>query len=203
MSTDIPPRLQNLLAQARALEAEIEAELEARRDALGLRIEAGRAVFDREIVDRQRAARQKFFAYIAEIRPLVFVTAPVIYSVILPFLLIDLWVTLYQWICFPIYGIPKVRRRDHIVIDRHHLAYLNWLEKLNCIYCGYGNGVASYVREVSARTEAYWCPIKHARRWHGAHEHYAGFLDYGDEADFVAKWEASRDRLRQGDAAGE
>ena len=192
-------RLQALLASARALEDEIEDELDARRAALGLRLERGRAAFDTEVRRRHRAARQKFLDYVRGIRPMVLLTAPVIYSVIVPFVLADLWITLYQRICFPVYGIPRVARRDHIVLDRHQLGYLNTLEKLNCLYCSYGNGVASYMREVAARTEAYWCPIKHARRWKGAHEHYGTFMDYGDETDFVAKWEASRDRLRRGE----
>jgi hypothetical protein len=91
-------------------------------------------------------------------------SAPIVYSVLLPFMLIDLWVTLYQRICFPIYGIARVRRADYIAVDRWKLAYLNTIEKANCDYCGYVNGLLSYVREVSARTEQYWCPIKHARR---------------------------------------
>ena len=30
----------------------------------------------------------------------------------------------------------RVRRSRYFVIDRHHLAYLNGIEKLNCVYCG-------------------------------------------------------------------
>ena len=55
-------------------------------------------------------------------------SAPIIYSVALPFLLLDLWVTLYQWICFPIYGIPYVRRSDYVALDRRKLGYLNGIE---------------------------------------------------------------------------
>ena len=73
-----------------------------------------------------------------------------------------------------------MRRRDYLVFDRHHLAYLNALEKLNCAYCSYANGLIAYVREIASRTEQYWCPIKHARRLIGAHANYATFEDYGD-----------------------
>ena len=59
---------------------------------------------------------------------------------IVPFVLLDLFVTIYQAVCFPVYGIPKVERRTYLVFDRHHLAYLNALEKLNCAYCAYANG---------------------------------------------------------------
>ena len=72
------------------------------------------------------------------------------------------------------------KRDDYIAIDRHRLGYLNAIEKLNCVYCGYSNGVIAYVREIAARTEQYWCPIKHARRVIGSHPRYAMFDDYGD-----------------------
>ncbi|MGC4081537.1 MAG: hypothetical protein QM736_05325 [Vicinamibacterales bacterium] len=79
--------------------------------------------------------------------------APVIYSLLLPFALLDMWVTVYQWICFPLYRIPLVRRREYLTFDRQTLLYLNPLEKLNCVFCGYVNGLVAYVREVGARTE--------------------------------------------------
>jgi hypothetical protein len=106
--------------------------------------------------------------------------SPVIYSLLLPMIVLDLWVTFYQHICFRAYGIPLVRRSTYILLDRRHLAYLNGIEKLNCIYCGYGNGVFAYAREVASRTEQFWCPIKHALRVRDPHQRYAKFLDYGD-----------------------
>ncbi|MCB1359392.1 MAG: hypothetical protein KDK53_23740, partial [Maritimibacter sp.] len=180
-------KLQELARRAGEIEVELEAEIARRRAALGGRLVRGRMVFEAEVLDRHRAARENLLDYIRAIRLRDMATAPVIYSLIVPFVLVDLWVTLYQRICFPAYGIPRVRRRDYVVIDRHNLGYLNALEKLNCAYCGYANGVVAYVREVAARTEAYWCPIKHARRWPGGHPRYAEFMDYGDEADHVAR----------------
>ena len=79
-----------------------------------------------------------------------------------------------------VYGIARVRRSDYVVMDRHHLAYLNAIEKINCEYCGYANGVFAYVREIAARTEQYWCPIRHARRIPAPHTRYRNFVDYGD-----------------------
>ena len=110
----------------------------------------------------------------------VIVSAPIIYSLLIPFALLDAWVTLYQWICFPIYGIARVPRRKYFVIDRDKLAYLNAIEKGNCVYCGYATGAIAYVREIAARTEQYWCPIKHARPIPSPHSHYHLFFDYGD-----------------------
>ena len=98
--------------------------------------------------------------------------------------LLDLVTTVFQSICFPIYGIPKVARGDYIVIDRHHLRYLNGIEKMNCVYCGYVNGLITYVQEIASRTEQYWCPIKHAQKILNPHRRYARFADFGDSEDF-------------------
>jgi hypothetical protein len=76
-----------------------------------------------------------------------------------------------------------------------HLAYLNLIEKINCAYCSYGNGVMAYGREVVARTEQYWCPIKHARKIMAAHPYYAGFVDFGDAQSYKDELEKLRSEL--------
>ena len=193
----MPSKLQELQRRARALEAEIEEELAARRARMGLQIAHGRVQIDAALRREHRAARISLGRFLAATRPLVVLTAPVIYALIVPFVILDIAVSLYQAICFPVYGIPKVRRRDHIAIDRHHLAYLNGLQKLNCVYCGYGNGLLSFAREVAGRTEAYWCPIKHARRVRDTHLLYPDFMDYADEQDFIDRWVAEREKLKK------
>jgi hypothetical protein len=130
-------------------------------------------------------------------RPLVVITAPVIYSLIIPFVILDIWVSLYQAICFRVYGIQQVKRGKYLIFDRSALQYLNALEKLNCAYCSYCNGVAAYVREVAARTEQYWCPIKHAKRVVGAHPRYALFQDYGDGEHYRERVKLLREQLRE------
>jgi hypothetical protein len=105
---------------------------------------------------------------------------PITYSLALPFLLLDVWVQLYQAAAFRLLGISRVRRRDYIVIDRHRLPYLTTIQKANCVYCGYINGVLAFVREVAGRTEQFWCPIRHARRARGQHRRHRRFAPYGD-----------------------
>ncbi len=102
---------------------------------------------------------------------------------LLPFMLVDLTVSIYQLICFSLYKIQKVDRKKYIVIDRQHLSYLNSIEKINCMYCGYVNGLIAYSHEIVARTEQYWCPIKHAKKVLSAHRRYAQFADFGDPKD--------------------
>lgn len=169
-------RIEELLARIRALQEEIEEEYRRRLDEFDRR----RRELAGEFLDQQRRYRTGLLRYLADARPAVLLTAPLIYAGWLPFLLLDLFVTLYQAACFPIYGIPKARRADYVVFDREGLKYLNAIEKFNCFYCSYCNGVAAFAREVAARTEQYWCPIKHARRLRAPHERYPQFFDYGD-----------------------
>jgi hypothetical protein len=124
--------------------------------------------------------KKSSWKHIRTTRLLVIVSSPLIYACVLPFLLLDLAVTIYQAVCFPIYGIPKVRRRDYLIFDRGRLRYLNTIEKVGCVYCSYANGLLAMITEVAARTERHFCPIKHARRLVHAHSQYAAFLPYGD-----------------------
>lgn len=181
------PRIVELIGKIHALEAALDAELAQRGAELHFGMERGRAVFEEEILRRHRELKTRLWAYIRKTHPLVILTAPLIYALIVPLALLDLLVTIYQAVCFSVYRIPKVRRGDYLIFDRHHLAYLNALEKLNCAYCAYATGLIAYVREIAGRTEQYWCPIKHARRMIGAHPLYATFEDYGD-ADGYRKW---------------
>jgi hypothetical protein len=122
-------------------------------------------------------------------------TTPVVYSLVVPLALLDAWVTVFQAVCFRAWGLPRVRRSAYFVVDRHKLAYLNAIEKANCLYCSYANGLFSYVREVSSRTEQYWCPIKHARQVRNPHERYEAFTDYGDAAAYQRDLPALRRAL--------
>jgi len=172
--------IDDIIARIRTLETELEAEFARRRAGLRYGIERGRVLFEQEVARRHAELRTHLARYVFTARPLVVLTAPIIYSLIIPFAVLDLWVSLYQAVCFRVYGIPQVKRGKYMIFDRAGLKYLNALERLNCAYCSYANGVIAYVREVGARTEQYWCPIKHARRVYGTHPRYSGFAEYGD-----------------------
>jgi hypothetical protein len=142
---------------------------------------AGRATnFMRAGHGAHRAPRPSLAAYLKDSRPSSLLALLVIYSGLLLVAALDFWTTAYQWVCFPFFGIRRVRRHDYIVIDRQHLDYLNAIEKVHCMYCGYVNGLIAYVREVAARTEQYWCPIKHGQPILDPHARYERFVEYGD-----------------------
>jgi len=180
MVESVRDEITELAASIRALERQLELALAKRRVELNYKIHDGVVQFEHVVLAKHRLLKARLSTYILGARPAMILTAPVIYSLIIPVVLLDLFVAVYQTICFPVYGIPRVKRTDYIAFDREQLAYLNGLEKLNCAYCAYANGVFAHVREVASRTEEYWCPIKHARRVLGAHPRYGRFVDYGD-----------------------
>ncbi|HEY2017165.1 MAG TPA: hypothetical protein VGH38_26850 [Bryobacteraceae bacterium] len=132
-----------------------------------------------EITNHARFKRSSW-NHVRSLRLVVIVSSPVIYACVLPFLILDATVAVYQAVCFPIYGIPKVRRQDYLIFDRGRLRYLNTIEKVGCVYCSYANGLLAMITEIAARTERYFCPIKHARPVVHPHSQYEAFLPYGD-----------------------
>lgn len=178
------PKINELVARIKELQAEVEAELAARRAEFQFTLEDRKVRFERQILERQRQFKAGIYAYLRQAKLRNVVTAPVIYAMFIPLLLADASVTFYQYTCFPLYRIPRVRRRDFMRYDRNQLAYLNLIEKINCAYCAYGNGLAAYVREIVGLTEQYWCPIKHAQRVLDEHRHYQDFVEYGDAESY-------------------
>lgn len=188
-------RIRQILDQISSLEDELQTALDEQTSRLRYQIKDQRIIFEQTIRAAHQHVKLGVFRWFLTVRPQNFLTMPVIYGMIVPLALFDLCVTLYQLICFPIYGIARVRRADYIVIDHQQLAYLNIIEKMHCIYCSYAVGMINYAREVTARTEQYFCPIKHARKILGAHSRYKNFLDYGDAENFHEKLEEFRANL--------
>jgi hypothetical protein len=182
---------------ARELQSEVEQELTQRRAGFASSVEEGKVRFEEAVLAQHRRLRKGLRRFLIDSSALAYLTSPVIYSVILPVALLDLFLSGYRRICFPIYGIPRVRRRDYVLDDRHRLAYLNLIERLNCFYCGDANGVIAYARKVASRTEQYWCPIKHARRVRMPHDRYYRFLECGDAEGYAAWWEDLRREVRE------
>lgn len=177
------------------LESEIDALLREKRAQFNYTLERGKVRFEEGIKALQRHQKTGLWRYLKD-APLGHVlSAPIVYSLLIPFVLLDILVSFYQQVCFRIYQIPLVSRKEHIVIDRHHLAYLNLVEKINCVYCSYGIGVISYVREIAARTEQYWCPIKHARRTVDPHRLELQFVDYGDAENYQSRLQELRKEI--------
>ncbi|MBU0943192.1 MAG: hypothetical protein KJ804_20850 [Proteobacteria bacterium] len=180
-------RLQELLTKIKQLEQELLIELQKKEKEYFYEVRDKKVRFQEDVKEKNRRLVKTIRRYLNEASLLNIISVPVIWSCLVPALFLDLVVSLFQVICFPIYSIPKVKRGDYIIFDRQYLSYLNLIEKINCCYCGYFNGLIEYVREISGRTEQYWCPIKHAHRTKSSHSRYRFFLDYGDAEGFRAK----------------
>jgi hypothetical protein len=175
-----------------ALEDDLRTAVHDQESKMFFQIKGKRVEFESSVKAAHRKLKQNFFRWLITNRPQNLITGPIIYGMIFPLMMLDLCVSLYQWVCFPIYGVKKVKRSDYLVFDRRHLNYLNFIEKFHCTYCEYGNGLMGYMAEILARTEEYFCPIKHAHKILGTHAHYNRFLNYGDAADYEARLEEFR-----------
>ena len=191
------PQIHEFLARIRQLEAEMEQEVQRRRQQFQADFDQRKVVFEQEVLAQQRHFQEGVLTYVLTSDWRHWLTMPLIYPVLLPMLVLDAMLSLYQWVCFPLYQMPRVQRSDYFVYDRTHLAYLNVIEKINCAYCSYGNGLMAYAREVLGLTEQFWCPIKHARRVLHAHPHYHGFSDYGDAENYREQLAHLRAQLQQ------
>ncbi len=193
--------IDELVAQIRELEGEIETVYDKKREDLGVFIENGRVRFSEAVIAQQRLRKIGLLRWFAGVTPLSLLVSPVIYSGFIPLALLDLFCFSYQAICFPIYGIAKVRRSDYLALDRGDLPYLNPIQQFNCFYCSYANGLASYFREIAARTEQYFCPIKHARGVLATHDRYPKFFEYGDAETYARGLQRLQKELRDDDPA--
>jgi hypothetical protein len=186
------PKIRQLLSQITSLEDELRTALREQETHLLYHFKGKRVEFTGAIRERHRKLKVGLLRWTVTNRPQNFITGPIIYGLGVPLVFLDLCVTLYQALCFPIYRIAKVRRSDYIAIDRQHLEYLNWFERFHCTFCAYANCLLAYACAIAARTEQYFCPIKHAHRIFASHARYERFLEYGDAADYHAKLEAFR-----------
>lgn len=185
-------RLQKLFEDLSKLEEEITTEIKKKSEEFSYTLQNKRIKFTEEVVDEHKRQVKKLSTYILQAPLRHILTAPVIWLLIVPAVFLDLMVSVYQMICFPVYNIPKVKRSEHIVIDRQFLKYLNVIEKMNCLFCSYFNGLLAFVQEVAARTEQYWCPIKHARNLPLVHSRYKNFVDYGNAEEYRESFQEIR-----------
>lgn len=190
-------KITTLVDKIARLEQELLEEIKEQQEEFQYRLEGSRVKFEKSVEDAHRQLKTAILPWLRASTLRSILSVPFIYSMVIPLAFLDLTITLYQHICFRLYRISRVDRSRYIVMDRHQLQYLNGIEKFNCVYCGYGNGVIAYAREVVARTEQYWCPIKHARKVLGSHRRYSKFVAFGDAENYKPELIRLRDELAE------
>jgi len=187
-------KILELLNQMEVIEKELNEIIHQQEIQFNYQLKGKKVEFENSIKEAHKKLKIGLIHWFSK-RPINLLTGPIIYSMIVPMLILDVCISFYQLTCFPIYKIKLVKRRDYMSFDRHHLHYLNWIEKFHCSYCAYGAGLLAYITEIVARTEQYFCPIKHARKVMGTHSRYIKFLDYGDAKNYQENLESYRKQL--------
>ncbi|WP_281557548.1 hypothetical protein [Thalassomonas sp. RHCl1] len=189
-------KYRRILMRMAELEEELLEELHKQEQRMREQIEDSKVIIQHKVEDVQQELKVHVLPWLLNCKIRNLASAPFIYAVAVPLFFLDICLCLYQLICFPLYGIPKVKRQKYFIFDRHRLDYLNVIEKFNCLYCGYANGVIAFAREIASRTEQYWCPIKHRRKRHQPHQRYGHFIDYGDGENYRRKAKHLREQLK-------
>jgi hypothetical protein len=115
-------KIDALLERMRGLEKEIVRELQRKEMEFFYEVRLGKVRFTQEARARHKQMVKRFTTYIRDSRAMIVFTSPVIWACLVPILILDLTMKLYQAICFPIYGIPKVKRRDSSRFNRQTCA---------------------------------------------------------------------------------
>ncbi len=180
--------IQELLEKINALNKQLSKKYNQLAEKYGFSFSGKKIVFSQPVRQKNKTFRIPTWKYVIPKNIRHLLSLPFIYMMVVPLVLLDLFITLYHAVAFPLYQIPKVKRRDFIVYDRQFLDYLNLLEKIHCLYCSYANGLLAYSVEIAGRTERYWCPIKAARKPKFSHGWYSDFADYGNPEEWNEKF---------------
>lgn len=182
-------KISEILKKIDKLKLELQQEYSKLAQKYDFFIKNKKVIFSQKARISQKIFKINLFKYIftANLRNLL--STPFIYGMIIPWIILDIFLTIYQFSAFPLYWIPRASRKDFFIYDRRFLAYLNILQKINCLYCSYMNWLFAYAVEIAGRTEQYWCPIKHAIWNENEHKYFQFFADYWDAEDFWEKLE--------------
>jgi hypothetical protein len=180
-------KIQDIIRKMEELNRKLGEEYSKLAKKYGFSIDEQKIIFLKRFKERNKAFRIPSWKYVIpkDIRHLL--SLPFIYMMIIPIVILDIFVTVYHLVAFPLYEIPWVKRKDYIIYDRKFLDYLNIVQKVHCLYCSYVNGFLAYAVEIAGRTERYWCPIKAAHKPITNHDWYEDFADYGNPEEWMKK----------------
>ena len=173
-------KISKIIFEIKQKKQELKIEYEKLKEKYGFKIEWKKIIWKKDKLEELKKYKKSIIDTIFWARVREILSIPFIYSMIIPAIILDLFLFIYQQIAIRLYKIPITKRSDYIVFDRRELVYLNILQKINCMYCSYFNWLMQYAVEVAGRTEKYWCPIKHVRKKAWEHNWEEYFADYWD-----------------------
>src|SRR5210317_1878976 len=98
--------LERLYELQKDLEEEIDNVLSEKRELFRYNFEKGKLKFEEGMRALHRAQRTGVWQYVRNAEVKHILVAPIIYLLFVPIILVDFSVSLYQLICFRVYGIP-------------------------------------------------------------------------------------------------
>lgn len=186
-------KIREMLEEIETLKAKLAEEIDKQESHISYEIKNGYVTFEKEVLAKQRENMKNLLSWFREVPLAHFLTAPLIYAMIIPAVVFDVLLFIYQQVVFRVFMFQLIKRSDYMVFDHHYLGYLNPIEKLNCLYCSYFNGLMLYASAIAGRSELHFCPIKHAKKIISQHKYYEEFLSYGDEEDYQKKLKELRE----------
>ncbi|TNF45459.1 MAG: hypothetical protein EP216_00075 [Epsilonproteobacteria bacterium] len=187
-------KITEIIEEIEAMKIKLADEIDKQESHISYEIKNGYVTFEKEVLAKQRENMKNLLSWFREVPLLHLLSSPIIYAMIIPAVLLDIILFVYQQVIFRIYKFKFIKRSDYMHFDHQYLGYLNPIEKLNCLYCSYFNGLMLYASAIAGRTELYFCPIKHANKIIDQHKYYEEFLSYGDEEDYQKKLKELRER---------
>jgi hypothetical protein len=182
-----------LIEEIDEMKLKLAEEIDKQESHISYEIKNGYVTFEKEVLVKQRENMKNLLSWLMEVPLLHLLTAPLIYAMVIPAIIFDVLLFVYQQIAFRIFKFEFIKRSDYMHFDHQYLGYLNLIEKLNCLYCSYFNGLMLYASAIAGRTELYFCPIKHAKKVVSQHNFYEEFLSYGDEEEYQKKLKELRE----------
>ena len=186
-------RIREIVEEIEAMKIKLAEEISQQESHISYEIKNGYVTFEKEVLAKQRENMKNLLSWFREVPLLHFLAAFLIYAMVIPTILFDVLLFIYQQVVFRIFKFRFIIRSDYMHFDHHFLGYLNPIEKLNCLYCSYFNGLMLYASAIAGRTELYFCPIKHAKKVVSKHKYYNTFLSYGDEEEYQKKLKELRE----------
>lgn len=186
-------KIREIIDEIDEMKLKLSEEIDKQESHITYEIKNGYVTFEKEVLAKQRENMKNLLSWFREVPLLHLLSSPIIYAMVIPAILFDIILFLFQQVIFRIYKFDFIKRSDYIIFDHQYLGYLNPIEKLNCLYCSYFNGLMQYASAIAGRTELFFCPIKHAKKVVSQHHYYDEFLSYGDEEDYQKKLQELRE----------
>ena len=186
-------KIREIIDEIEAMKVKLSEEIDKQESHISYEIKNGYVTFEKEVLAKQKENMKNLLTWLGEVPLLHFLIAPLIYAMVIPAILLDIILFIYQQVVFRVFKFKLIKRSDYMHFDHQYLGYLNAIEKLNCLYCSYFNGLMLYASAIAGRTELYFCPIKHAKKVVAQHEYYDEFLSYGDEEEYQKKLKELRE----------